>query len=89
MLIEHLAGCLISHRNSHMPVEGFVTDMDRRYWSSSSRLRCLRDSHCLLHCCTTLNILQLVEHILPVVSGLSHALVEVVQGRVRHLKGLR
>ena len=46
----------------------------------------LGHSHGLLHGGTALELLQLVENVAPVVAWLAHPLVEVVQGRVRHLQ---
>ena len=42
----------------------------------------------LLHGSATLELLELVEHIVTVVARLAHSFVEIVQSRVRHLEGL-
>lgn len=49
----------------------------------------LGHGHGLLHGGAALELLQLVENVAAVVAWLAHPLVEVVQGRVRHLQGFR
>jgi len=49
---------------------------------------CLRHSNRLLLRGGSLQRFQLHEHILTIIPGLSHALIEVVEGRVRHLQCL-
>jgi len=40
-----------------------------------------------LHCCATLELLKLIEHVVAIVARLSHALVKVIKSWVRHFKG--
>ena len=41
----------------------------------------------MLHGSTSLELFELVEYVAAVVAGLTHAFIEIVQSRVRHLKG--
>lgn len=43
--------------------------------------------HYWLHCCATLELLKLIEHVAAIVARLTHALVEVIKSWVGHFKG--
>ena len=62
----------------------------------SAHCPCLSLSNChsrllyirMLHSSTSLELFELVENVAAVVARLAHAFIEIVQSRVRHLKGL-
>ena len=78
VLIEHLACSLLCHRCCNMLVERRITDVNRWHRCTSFCLNSLGHCDSLLHCCTSLDIPDLIQHVRAIIARLSHALIEVI-----------